>query len=107
MNRNELVKQLTFSLNNMTKSIAQLTKESQKGARLMEEILAFVTMLYLLASLVATVFSSNLVGTASNRDFVVAKQFRVHSVLTTALTVFIITPALAWQHLSAKKVWCN
>ncbi|KAI5806395.1 hypothetical protein DFH27DRAFT_641741 [Peziza echinospora] len=95
---NELISQNSMALR-------KLSTDSQADTQAMKT-LTIIALLYLPASLIASVFSSNLVKTSEGNGpehFVLARQFWVYPVLSAALLIFTVLPIIIWNRISSAR----
>ncbi|KAK4212632.1 hypothetical protein QBC37DRAFT_465241 [Rhypophila decipiens] len=94
----KLLTDLGNSAKNESESLRVISEQSARDSRF-TTVLSFTAILYLPASLVATIFSSNLVRSSGDEDtaggrFVVAAQFWLFPVLAVALTLVTLVPTI-------------
>ena len=103
-NGRTLTELVTLSNQNAT-AVSNLTRKAQRDTR-STKVLTLVASLYLPATLVASVFNSNLVGPSGSaendksvleRHFAAARDFWMFPVFAAALTVLTMSPVLLYM----------
>ena len=106
-NGRTLTELVTLS-NQNANAVSKLTQKAQRDTR-STKVLTLVASLYLPATLVASVFNSNLVGpsgsagngeSALERHFAAARDFWMFPVFAAALTILTMSPVLLYMRRS-------